>query len=66
MDATADATDSRAVVAIGLGSSSTLDCESEVRVVCGVKVFSGEGERAEEVRSTGGNRTFGHYGGDQY
>jgi hypothetical protein len=48
MAAAADATDSRAVAETALGSSSTLDWASEVRVVCGVKVSSGEGERAEE------------------
>lgn len=48
MVAAADATVSRAVVATDLGSSS-LGWAIEVRVVWGVKVSSGDGERAVDV-----------------
>lgn len=48
MDAAAVATDSRALEITDLGSSSDLDWVIVVRVVWGVKVSSGEGERLEE------------------
>ena len=47
MAAAADAMVSRAVVATDLGSSSDLDCAAEFRDCWGVKVASGDGERAE-------------------